>query len=137
MRKDIGLTKREEELMNFLWDYEEPITSNAILKFCENRSWSESYLYVMLRSLQKNVLLQQREPMQYGSQYARRFYCTMTNEEYYVALAAGKDLDTKAFAKNVVAMAVKEGKGDNKELLEQLEQMLKEASEGPPEKEKK
>ena len=51
MARNIGLTRREEELMDFLWEYDQPITSNNILESYDTSYWSESYLYVMLRPL--------------------------------------------------------------------------------------
>ena len=129
MARNIGLTRREEELMDFLWEYDQPITSNNILESYETSYWSESYLYVMLRSLEKKGLLKQIEPVKYGAQYSRQFACGMTKEEYYVALAAGKsNMDKNLFAELAVDMALRENKAHSKELIAKLEEMLSDAA---------
>ncbi|MCH5352265.1 MAG: BlaI/MecI/CopY family transcriptional regulator [Acutalibacter sp.] len=131
MARNIGLTRREEELMDFLWEYEQPITSNNILESYDTSYWSESYLYVMLRSLEKKGLLKQVEPLKYGAQYSRQFACAMTKEEYYVTLAAGKShLDKNTFAELAVAMALRENKAHAPELIEKLERLLADAAQG-------
>ena len=137
MARNIGLTRREEELMDFLWEYDQPITSNNILESYDTSYWSESYLYVMLRSLEKKGLLKQIEPLKYGVQYSRQFACAMPKEEYYVTLAAGKShLDKNTFAELAVAMALRENKSHSQELIEKLEQMLKDAKSGAAKKQK-
>lgn len=136
MERDIHLTVREEELMNFIWEYKEPVTSNTILKFCENRSWAKSYLFVMLRSLEKKGMLMQQNSISCGRQYARQFSAAMTKEQYYVALAGERDLDGTAFLQNAVAMVAEKDKVDQKDLIERLRQMV-ESAEEETEKEKK
>ena len=125
MARNIGLTRREEELMDFLWEYDQPITSNNILESYDTSYWSESYLYVMLRSLEKKGLLKQIEPLKYDAQYSRQFACAMSKEEYYVTLAAGKShLDKNLFAELAVKMALRENKAHSQELIAALKQVL-------------
>lgn len=126
MRPEITLTKREEELMDFLWDNGEAMTSNDILERCTDRSWSDSYLQVMIRSLLGKGMLEQVGMVRYGTQYARKFSCTMCKEEYLVALAAERDLDKGQFAKAAVAMAVRESGEGRQALINELKKQLKE-----------
>lgn len=126
MRPEITLTKREEELMDFLWDSGEAMTSNDILEKCSGRTWSDSYLQVMIRSLLGKGMLEQVGMVRYGTQYARKFSCTMCREEYLVALAAEREMDKGTFAKAAVTMAVK-GSGENRQaLISELRKLLKE-----------
>ncbi len=128
MDKNIVLTKREEELMDFLWEYGKPVTSNQIRELCESHSWRENYLQVMIRSLLKKGMIEQVGILTFGNHYARQLQCTMSKEEYFVALAAGKNLNKCHFAKAAVAMAAKESPQDRQALIEELEQMLKDFS---------
>lgn len=128
-KRSIALTRREEELMDFLWAHGKPTTSNEILEQCRSHTWSESYLHVMIRSLLDKGMLEQVGSVQYGTQYARLFRCTMTKEEYFVVLAAGKGLDKGLFAHAAVTMAAKESPKARAELVEQLEKILQEFSE--------
>lgn len=125
MGKSIALTKREEELMDFLWSYGQPVTSNEIRELCPAHSWRENYLQVMLRSLFDKGMLEQVGSVRYGKQYARQFRCTMSKEEYFVALAAGKDLNKRHFVRAAVAMAAGESLKERQALIEELEQMLR------------
>lgn len=130
MSKGTAMTNREEELMNFLWDCQEPITSKEILERCSNHSWSESYLQVMLRSLLGKGMLEQVGMVRYGTQYARQFTPTMAKEDYFVALAAERDLDKARFACAAVAMALRDAPEGAEALSKELRRMLKEASAG-------
>ncbi len=135
MNKVMTLTKREEELMDFLWSYGKPVTSNDILELCKVHSWRENYLQVMLRSLIEKGMIKQVDSVRYGKQYARQFCCTMSKEEYFVALAAGKNLNKRHFAQVAVAMAAKESSEERQALIEQLEQMLRDFSDETEEEE--
>lgn len=126
--KNISFTKREEELMDFLWSYGEPITSNEMMELCKERTWSDSYLHVMLRSLQKKGAIEQCGLVQYGTQYARQFRCAISKEEYFVRLAMGKGVDKDSFAKVAVAMAASK-EDDNEELIRTLEKIIEDFEE--------
>lgn len=126
MIKNSQFTKREEELMNFLWEYGKPATSNEMLELCQNRTWSESYLHVMLRSLEKKGAIEKCGFVQYGTQYARQFKCTITKEEYYVQLALDRGVNKGAFAQVAVAMASKVKPKDKDELVQTLEEIIQE-----------
>ena len=80
---DLSLTKQEENLMNFLWDYGQPATSHDVMEKCSNITWSVNYIHVMFRSLLKKGAIECCGMVQYGSQYARQFRCVVTREEYF------------------------------------------------------
>lgn len=126
MKKNNQFTKREEELMNFLWEYGKPATSKEMLELCQNRTWSESYLHVMLRSLEKKGAIEQCGFVQCGTQYARQFKCTITKEEYYVQLALDRGVNKGIFAQVAVAMASKVKPKDKDELVQTLEEIIEE-----------
>ena len=83
----VSLTKREEELMSFLWDFGEPLTVRAMLDFCPKRTWSDNYLNVMIRSLEKKGAIEACDMMRYSRQYARAFRPVLGREEYYIYMA--------------------------------------------------
>ncbi len=101
----LDLTAREEELMNFLWSWGEPITSGEILDRCTDRSWCDSYLYVMLRSLTKKGLIERCGAAQYGTKLAYLLGYTVTREEYFVAMAFKRSIDKKLFAQIAASVA--------------------------------
>ncbi len=122
--KIVSLTKREEELMNFLWEYGQPLASNEMLELCKEHSWSDSYLRIMLRSLEKKGAIVPCGMVRYGTQYARKFSCAFTKEEYYVQLAASRGVNAELFAKAAVAMAAQSDSKDQENLIQELEEIL-------------
>lgn len=119
-------TKREEELMNYLWIQGKPMTSNDILSSCINRTWKDKYLPVMLRSLESKKAIEVCGAVQYGTQYARQFRPTLSKEEYYMQLAVSGGVDVLSFSKIAFNLA-SENSGEDKELLiSELEEIIKE-----------
>lgn len=51
MKKQDVLNKREEELMNFLWAYNEPLTQNEMAERLEEQGWSSVTLFKTVQSL--------------------------------------------------------------------------------------
>ena len=123
------LTRSEEELMELFWNRSEPLTSVEILNIDVNRSWNDSYIHIMLRSLLKKGTIKVCGTVQYGTQYARQFIPIMTKEEYTAKIIISKGLEKKSIAKVTLAM-VKEtsGKGEI-DVIKQLEEIIDELKE--------
>lgn len=126
MKTSIQFTNREEELMDFFWAYGKPATSNEILDNCKNRTWSESYLYVMLRSLQKKGAIEPGGLVRYGTQYARQFECSISKEAYYVQLALEHGVDKAVFARVALSLAAKSKPEEKAEWLHTLKGIIRE-----------
>ena len=62
----LSLTKQEENLMNFLWDYGQPATSHDVMEKCATITWSVNYIHVMFRSLLKKGAIKCCGMVQYG-----------------------------------------------------------------------
>ncbi len=126
MRK-LAFSKREEELMDFMWKYGEPLTAMEILDKCEEHSWSDHYLRVMLRSLERKGAITFDSLEQRGSQYARRFRCAISREEYYVRLAQEGGVEADAFAEAALAALIRSNTNEKKAgLLKKLEEIIEE-----------
>ena len=76
MENIIQLTEREEQVMNFMWEYGRPVTSNDILELCTDRTWKDSYLQIMLRSLKKKGAIKECGRILYNTQYALHYDTT-------------------------------------------------------------
>lgn len=120
----IVLTKREEELMNFLWEYGKPLAANQILELCKERTWSDRYLQGMLSSLEKKGAIESCGVVRQGNHYSRQFRCCFSREDYFVQLAQASGVDTKLFAKAAVALAAGASQKDQSEVIRELEQLL-------------
>lgn len=132
--KRIVFTTREEELMNFLWEYGEPMTANDMIKHCDNHSWSDNYVRVMLRALEKKGAIELCGLEATRTQYARKFRPAISKEEFYLQYVAGAGLDTNAFAKAAVSMAAKSDAGSKDRLIQKLEKIIEEFEAGESKK---
>ena len=129
--QNVAFTKREEELMNFLWSVDEPLTGNEILERCTERTWSDSYLHVMLRSLSEKKAIESCGLVRYVTQYARKFRYTITKEEYYVRLAISGGVDPIRYLSEAGNLVIDVAtRGSKKVLKEKLEKLIKEIEVG-------
>lgn len=119
-------TKRETELMDFLWSYGEPVTGNDILEQCKEHTWADTYLGIMLRSLEKKGAIRCCGMKLYGTKYARQFESAITKEEYYVQLARDNGVDMEAFARAAVGLVKKEAPEEQEALINELENIIQE-----------
>lgn len=101
----IQLTEREGQVMNFMWEYGKPVTSNDILELCTNRTWKDSYLQIMLRSLKKKGAIKECGRILYNTQYARILTPTLTKEQYYLQLAYKRGVNRQDFIQLAVSIA--------------------------------
>ena len=122
----IVFTTREEELMNFLWDYGEPLTANDMILNCKDHSWSDNYIRVMLRALEKKGALELCGLEATRTQYARKFKPAISKEEFYLQYVVGAGVDLCALAKAAVSMAAKTKEGKKDPLIQRLEEAVKE-----------
>lgn len=118
------LTKREEELMEFLWQQGEPLAANEILDRCKERSWSDRYLQAMLRSLEKKGAIEASGTLREGNHYSRRFRCRMTKEEYFAQLAKASGADSRLFTRAVVSLAAEASPAEQEKIIQELERLL-------------
>lgn len=120
------LTKREEELMDFLWEQGKPLAANEILAACSQRSWSDRYLQVMLRSLEKKGAIEACGTIRQGNHYSRQFRCCLTKEEYFAQLAQASGVNSRLFARAVVSLAAESSPKEQEEVIQELERLLEE-----------
>lgn len=120
----ISFTKREDELMHFLWAAGEPVTVGEIVDIDRAHHWRETYVRVLLRSLERKGAVKCCEELKHGERYARQFCPCMTKEEYYAQLMANDGSNSEALLE-VAAAAFSKDKNDNPdEVIRKLEQIL-------------
>ena len=121
------LTKSEEELMGFLWDYGKPLSVPEILEECPEHRWSDHYLRVMLVSLERKGIVGCADFDKRWKTYARRFHCIVSREEYFARQARLRGLNMKDFIKlEAAAMFEKGDKAAVEEIIEELTKMIRE-----------
>ena len=80
------LTKSELEIMDVLWDAEDPLSRADLLERSEEKNWKDSSVHILLNGLlQKNAI----ESVGYVKRcktYGRVFKPVLTREQYYAGL---------------------------------------------------
>lgn len=118
------LTKSEEEIMEFMWDAGEPLTSSEIVSNSQDKTWKDSYVHLLLNSLMYKEVVRVAGFKRATKNYARSFEPTMTREEYVV-----RNLTTNHNYDEIKIMKIiKEFTGvlKNPEVLDELEKAIKE-----------
>lgn len=116
------LTKSEEEIMNLLWEVNEPLTSSEIVAMSVNRTWRKSYINLLINSLLSKNMIKVTGLKQMTKNYARTFMPTMTKYAYSVK----RIFSQKSFAENNIPDLFAEiiANTDNPEILEKLQHQL-------------
>lgn len=120
------LTNSEKELMNFLWSQNgAAMTVNEILEKCKDRSWKDSYTYLLIPQLMKKGLIQVADYKRVGKVFARALSPVLSKEEYYI-----KILDENVGLPDAAEYIIKNT--EDKELLQKWKKMIeeKESSDG-------
>lgn len=83
------LTKSEQQIMDFLWDIGEPVTTSDIVKQSIDKTWKNSYIHLLINSLLKKEMIKVEGFVQTTKSYARTFVPAVTREEYAVKSITG------------------------------------------------
>lgn len=127
MRKQGVLNKREEELMNFLWAYNEPLTQSEMAEKLEEQGWSSVTLFKTVQSLSSAGYLQVVGLEKSAKTYARKLIPAISKEEYYTSIMMKNGLDSGSLA-NITAAFIgvskKSEKEKNTEVIAKLEEII-------------
>lgn len=127
MKKQDVLNKREEELMNFLWAYNEPLTQNEMAERLEEQGWSSVTLFKTVQSLSGAGYLQVVGLEKSAKTYARKLIPAISKEEYYTSILIKNGLDSGSLA-NITAAFIgvskKSEKEKNTEVIAKLEEII-------------
>lgn len=124
---DILLTGSEEEIMQFLWTYNEPVTRNDLKELCTERTWKDNYLSSLLLSLEKKNMIKAVGMIRCGKTYARRFTYSITREEYIAKLVVSKGINLNTIKE--VAAAMINNEKDSHEKTDEEKKTIKEIEE--------
>lgn len=92
---DFTLSRREEELLEMLWQLDRPMTSVDMTAEPWQRSWKNNYLQAMLKSLETKGLIAVCGIELQGKSYVRKFVPVYTKEEFLAKATAAKANDDK------------------------------------------
>ncbi len=108
------LTKSEKQIMELLWNVDEPMTCFEIIERCEGKTWKDSYIHIMIRSLLEKGMIKVDGVELVCKNYARKFAPAMTKDEYIVKTLVNEKVWTNdkmpplfsAFVNNEADLAV-------------------------------
>jgi len=129
MKKRIELNARAEELLNFLWTYNEALTSTEMLEKLEMSGWNKVTLLKTIQLLTDSGYLEVVGFEKSGKTYARKLMPSLTKAEYYSDLLLKKGIGSNSIAEITAALlgASKKKKPEkNAEIIAKLEEVIAE-----------
>ncbi len=127
MKKQDVLNKREEELMNILWAFNEPLTQNEMAERLEEQGWNNVTLFKTVQSLSNAGYLKVVGLEKTTKTYARKLMPAITKEEYYTSILMKNGINSDSLV-NITAALIgvskKDKKEKNTEVIAKLEEII-------------
>ncbi len=127
MKKQDCLTLREEELLNVLWEINEPLTTGEMAEKLEPDGWNTATLFKTVRTLSDKGYLKIIGLEKSVKAYSRKLIPALTKEEYYAEIMMKRGLDINAIA-NITAAFLgvtgKSGKEWDNKVIAELEEII-------------
>lgn len=79
---NVRLTNSEKEVMELLWEKDEPLTSSEIVKLSVQKKWKPSYIHIMIKSLLDKGLIVVHDFKKTTKNYARTFSPTLSRDQW-------------------------------------------------------
>ncbi len=79
------LTKSEMEIMDVLWETDQPLSRADLLAKSTEKTWKDSSVHILLNGLLEKGVIQEVGLVKRSKTYSRVFSPTMTREEYFAA----------------------------------------------------
>lgn len=79
------LTRSEREIMDVLWEAEQPLSRSDILENSQEKSWKDSSIHILLNGMLQKGVIREAGFVKRSKTYGRTFEPTLTREEYYAA----------------------------------------------------
>mgnify|MGYP001029941978 CR=1 FL=1 len=127
MRNEYQLSKREQRVMDLLWEKDEALTSVDILERLSDIMPNTTYVHRTINALLDAGLIQERGSVRYNTQYARKFVPCMTREEYAAKFLVLHGIQTESFVRVAMALFQETQEDKNKhadEMIEQLQEII-------------
>lgn len=78
------MTKSEKQVMDLLWKSETPLSCTEIVKLSSNKTWQDSYVHSLLKSLMKKGIVKIDSFELISRSYARKFAPACDFAYYYL-----------------------------------------------------
>ena len=122
-----NVTDSEREVLELLWNSDEPLTSTEIVRLCVGRTWKPSYIHIMINSLLKKEMIRVGGFKKTTKNYARTFEPTMTRDQWNLLRMKQEKGVTAELLKEMLEMIITEGADE--EILEELFEVIEKRKE--------
>ena len=96
MKNKEYLTVRQEELMNFLWRVNEPMTANEMAEKLETEGWNNVTLFKTVQSLTNEGYLDVVGLEKTVKTYARKLDQAISKNDYYASVLKKRGVDSSS-----------------------------------------
>ena len=127
LKKKDTLNKREEELMNYLWKINKPLTASEMAKQLEAEGWTNITLCRTVQSLSDNGYLEVAGLEKTVKTYARKLTPSLTKEEYYSSILMNRGINANSLADITAALigvSRKNPREKDAEVIAKLEEVI-------------
>lgn len=127
LKKKDTLNKREEELMNYLWKINKPLTASEMAKQLEAEGWTNITLCRTVQSLSDNGYLEVAGLEKTVKTYARKLTPSLTKEEYYSSVLMNRGINANSLADITAALigvSRKNPREKDAEVIAKLEEVI-------------
>ena len=77
------LTKSEMQIMDVLWESQEPLSRADLLTRSEEKTWKDSSVHILLNGMLQKGVIREAGFVKRSKTYGRTFEPTLTREEYF------------------------------------------------------
>ena len=126
-KKKESLNKREEELMNYLWEIKKPMTTNEMAKQLQSEGWTNITLCRTVQSLTDQGYLEVAGLEKSAKTYARKLIPSLSKEEYYSSVLMNRGINANYLADLTAALigaSRKNPREKDAEVIAKLEEVI-------------
>ena len=123
------LNKREEKLLNCLWEQDKPVTISELEKMFADEKLSKATVFKAVQSLIEKGFAKVGGVEKAAKTYARKIEPAVTKAEYGTSVLREKGIDEKMLGDLVLAMLGGSGNkktGADREAVQKLEKIINE-----------
>lgn len=128
----MNLTESEYEVMEILWQSDRPLKKTEIIERSKEKSWKDSYIHRMIRSLLAKKAIKQEGRVLTVKSYAAMFVPAITKEEYSIIQLdnnVNSSITPKGFGGFVASFIGSNESGEQDEFISELEDIVKQMKE--------
>ncbi len=123
-KKSFKLTRSETEIMELMWQQNQPLSRSEIIALSQDRSWKPGSIHILLNSMLSKDAIKVAGFVQSTKNYARTFVPTLTSDEYSVMQIKSRSGFQADSIPNLVTSLIEDVK--DPEILDRLTAVIEE-----------